>query len=106
MKPVAADLEEIEDMPRSAARPLDSRRVEQTLAAVTRAAGNSAAFQPVLDSLTCDELGDAEVVEVARRFTGEKIRGRKAAIKAIGQEHLRLAHQKAKRASAGKTRVW
>ena len=95
------------DMPRHAARSLGLKEIDSHLESLRRCASDTAAFQLALDRLSSDrEVSASDMIELARRFTGSAAKSRKAALQAIGQEHLRLAHQRAKGASATKARVW
>lgn len=95
-----------DDMAR--ARPLDAKKVTQLTNAL-RAAGDDAAVLKEAYRTICDDdsLSAAEVIEIAHQYLGGvKPKSRKAALSAIGQERLRLAHAQAKAASAAKVRVW
>ena len=99
--------EAAEDMAR-AARPLDTARIEELVAQLKLAVKDSDAFKSVYTELLADKsLTAEEAIEIAYRFVGGfRKKTKKAALAAIGQERLRLAHSKAKGESAAKTRTW
>ncbi len=99
--------EAAEDMAR-ATRPLDTAKVEELVAQLKLAVKDSEGFKSVYTELLADKsLTAQEVIEIAYRFVGGfRKKSKKAALAAIGQERLRLAHSKAKGESAAKTRTW
>lgn len=61
-------------------------------------------FERILKRIA--KLGTSDVKNISTAYTYEKSKTRKGALKAMGQERLRMAHAKAKGDSAAKTRVW
>ncbi len=99
--------EEAEDMARNA-RPIDIAKVDGLVAQLKFTVKDPDAFKPVYTALVADKsLTAQEAIEIANKFVGGfRQKSKKAALAAIGQERLRLAHSKAKGESAAKTRTW
>ncbi len=93
----ALNQETAEDMAR-AARPLDSAKIEELAAQLKLTVKDPDAFKSVYTALLADKsLTAQEAIEIAYRFVGGfRQKSKKAALAAIGQERLRLAHSKAK----------
>jgi hypothetical protein len=103
----AGEQEAAEDMAR-AKRPLDTAKVDELVQQLKLTAKDPLAFTSVYTELLADKsLSAQEAIEVAYRFVGGfRHKSKKAALAAIGQERLRLAHSKAKGEAAAKTRTW
>jgi hypothetical protein len=99
--------EAAENMAR-AARPLDTAKVEELVGQLKLAVKDPDAFKSVYTELLADKsLTAQETIEIAYRFAGGlRKKSKRAALAAIGQERLRVAHSKAKGESAAKTRTW
>jgi len=98
--------EDRDDMARSKAQPIDAEKVELLTQQLRAAVADAKAFEGLYKGIADNKsLSGAEVVAIAKKFAGGSPKNRKAAITAIAQERLRLAHSKAKAQSA-KTRVW
>lgn len=97
-----------EDMRRAKAAPVSQVKIDAHVAKLKLAVRDARAFQLELENLSGDKaLTAAEVMEIARIFVGSNsARSRRAAISAIAQERLRIAHADAKADSARKARVW
>ena len=103
----AGKQEAAEDMAR-AKRPLDTAKVDELVQQLKLSVKDPLAFKCVYAELLADKsLGAQEAIEIAYKFVGGfRHKSKKAALAAIGQERLRLAHSKAKGESAAKTRTW
>jgi hypothetical protein len=99
--------ETAEDMAR-ARRPLDTAKIDELVAQLKHTVKDPDAFKSVYTALLTDKsLTAQEAIEIAFGFVGGfRKKSKKAALAAIGQERLRLAHSKAKGESAAKTRTW
>ncbi len=86
-----------EDMARKA-RPVDTAKVDELVSRLKLTVKDPEAFKPVYTALLDDKsLSAQEAIEIAYRFVGGfRQKSKKAALAAIGQERLRLAHAKAK----------
>jgi hypothetical protein len=103
----AGEEEAAEDMA-CAKRPLDLAKVDELVRQLKLSVKDPLAFKSVYTELLENKsLGAQEAIEIAHRFVGGfRHKSKKAALAAIGQERLRLAHAKAKGESAAKTRTW
>jgi hypothetical protein len=103
----SGEQEAAEDMAR-VTRPLDMAKVDGLVQQLKLTVKDPVAFKSVYTTLLADKsLGAQEVIEIAYRFVGGfRHKSKKAALAAIGQERLRLAHSKAKGESAAKSRTW
>jgi len=100
--------EEDDGMARAKAQPLDAAKIEMHVQRLKLAARDGDAFKLASVALAEDKsLASPELIEIAHRFAGGlRPKTRKAALTAIAQERLRLAHALAKGESAAKARVW
>lgn len=100
---------EAEDaMVRANKRPLDTAKIDALVQQLKLSVRDAEAFNSVYTSITDDRtLTAGEVIEIAFGFLGgHRPKGKTAALAAIGQERVRIAHAKAKGDSAAKARVW
>ncbi len=90
------------------ARPIDIARVDGLVSQLKLTVRDPEAFKTVYAALLADKsLSANEAIEVAYKFIGGfRQKSKKAALAAIGQERLRLAHATAKAESAAKTKTW
>ncbi len=97
-----------DEMARSKKLSIDETKVDAWVARLKLASRNAAQFDLVFGELEGGEgLTTAEITAVAHKFAGgAKPKSKRAALLAIAQERQRVAHSKAKGASAAKTRVW
>jgi hypothetical protein len=97
-----------EEMARTKAKAGDAARIEQLADELKLAVKDAAAFKAAFAQLAEDEgLAAADIIAVAHRFVGgRKPTSRKAALKAIAQERVRVSHAMAKAATASKVRSW
>lgn len=96
-----------DDMARAKAHPRDSQKLAGIVERLRLTITDAEAFKPVFENLEADKsLTAPDVVEIAYRLLGGiRPKSRKAALTAIAQERMRLAHAKSKGESA-KIRVW
>jgi hypothetical protein len=99
--------ETTEDMSR-ATKPLDTTKVDERVRQLKLTVKDPPAFKSIYIALLADKsLSAQEAIEIAHRFVGGfRHKSKKAALAAIGQEQLRLAHSKAKGEAAAKSRTW
>lgn len=96
-----------DDMARRQQKQLDSAKVDAWAHDLKASMSDAEAFAAVYAALACDKsLLTAEIVEISFRVTGTRAKTKKQALASIGQQRLRLAHARAKSASALKTRTW
>jgi hypothetical protein len=97
-----------DDMAGAKARPLDAAKIEGYVSQLKRVVYDRPAFDAVFQSLIADKAVSAsEMIEIARAFAhGVKVKAKKDAILAIGQERMRLSHAKSKSESATKAKGW
>jgi hypothetical protein len=103
-----ADEEEAAEDMACATRPVDMAKVDVLVHQLKMTVTDPVAFKSVYTALLANKSVSAqEAIEIAHRFVGGfRHKSKKAALAAIGQERLRLAHSKAKGESAAKTRTW
>lgn len=96
-----------DDMARRQQKQPDAAKIEARARELKAALSDTDAFAAVYGALNTDKaLLTAEAIEIAYRVTGTRAKTKKEALACIGQKRLRLAHAKAKSASAQKTRTW
>ena len=97
-----------EDMARAKARLLDAAKIDSWVLQLKSTLMDADAFKSVYTAIADDKsLSAPEVIEIACKFaSGARVKTKKAALAAIGQERLRIAHAKRKGESAAKTRTW
>ena len=97
-----------EDMARASSRPLDSAKIEALAQKLRLTVNDAAAFKQVLLAVESDaSMNVQEIVAIAHQFVGGlKPKSRLAALTAISQERVRVAHAKSKAASAAKAKAW
>lgn len=97
-----------EDMARTNKKPLDADKIDEMVRLLRAASKSTDEFREVQANLAEDkDLSAQEVIAIAQAFVGGvKLKSRKAALTAIGQERLRVSHSNAKARSAAKSRTW
>jgi len=95
-------------MARASTKSVDEAKVNALIQQLKLAVRDRVAFDAIYGAVVEDKhLSVAELAAIAHGFAGgAKPRSKKAALTAIGQERLRVAHADAKAKSAARTRTW